>query len=250
MTLRYPYALWGQIPSGWDELSFEDAGDVVWRQQRWLCMCCSSNRLGMTERRFTRKMTILVSPSKQPARCSLWVRDILASFVMAFLFHLIPSIIWGAERSLGTPTNHQTMGAVWFLGWPLFGCLLLGATFQKKGIIIEELHSEDLIPRRHFVQLTHFKGDLHKHVSRATERHLGLASEEQSHENAIRGLLELHGGGISKWRAATVGGCLFWIILWVNGVVTGIVVQNCMASGCCLDNETTYDSCTTTGEPN
>ena len=150
----------------------------------------------MTERRFTGRNKTIFRPGKQPVNChqslSLWVRDIFASFLMAFLFHLIPSIIWGAENSLGTPSNHQMMGAVWFLGWPIFGCLLLGATFQKKGIIVEK-HDEES-KKQHFIQLTFFQGNTHEQVARAIKSHLGLLSSEEGSDGTE--VLPSNGSGI------------------------------------------------------
>ena len=251
-TRRFPYALWGHVPLGYDDLTFGD--DVVWRRRRFCGSCCCG---GQGEIQFARANTVSVNAGKRPMCLDpiLWVRDVLASFVTAFLFHLIPSIIWGAEESLGTPENHQSMGAVWFLGWPLFGSLFLCATLNVRGVLVEKAGKV----KPFFIPLTHFNGDLADRVAHAITEHLDLATgacadESKSSTSTMNaGSAPQFGkadGELLVWRAPTIFGVLFWSVLWINGIVTGVLVQNCMAAGCCLDDAATYVNCTTTGHPN
>ena len=248
-TRRFPYALWGHIPLGYDDLTF-GSGHVTWRRRRY---CCG----GQGERRFARDNTTKVRASKRPPCLNplLIIRDVFLSFVTAFLFHLIPSIIWGAEESLGTPENHQSMGSVWLWGWPVFGCLFLGATLNVRGVLVEQAGRANPC----FISLTHFTGDLAVRVAHTFTEHpkLGVAASaddlEISTTSANTGSVQFLGtsdGGLSTWRAPTIAGVLFWSVLWINGIVTAVLVQTCMARGCCLDDATTYVNCTTTGLPN
>ena len=83
-TRRFPYALWGQIPLGYDDLAFCEAGDVVWTRRRFCCSFCCG---GQGVRRFAPGKIVAVTPGRRPT-CSdpiLWARDVFWSFVAAFL---------------------------------------------------------------------------------------------------------------------------------------------------------------------
>eukprot|EP00967_Tisochrysis_lutea_P051717 scaffold63935_cov39-Tisochrysis_lutea.AAC.1 len=100
------------IPIQRGSLSFQRIGSVL--EVQWEACCCSCAPIRI-------RLEDVPKVCRQPL-CS-WMRllrDVPISFLAAFLFHLIPSLIWGAEVSLGSPSNHQTMGVVWFAGWPIW----------------------------------------------------------------------------------------------------------------------------------
>jgi len=72
----------------------------------------------------------------------LFFRDLGGSFHYAFMFHLVVSVIWGVERSLGSPENHAQMGLVWFGGWLVW--MGIAVLLRPGGILVGD----------HFICLT------------------------------------------------------------------------------------------------
>ena len=101
--------MWRCVPLGVEALRVLPPASAAPRRTG---VCCTS----------TTALSIQSSTVCKQPLCSMWrlLRDAAASFVLAFFFHLVPSIAWGAERSLGSPSNHALMGIVWFLGWPVW----------------------------------------------------------------------------------------------------------------------------------
>lgn len=177
---------------------------------------------------------------KQP----LWsvarlIRDLPISFVIAFLFHLVPSNAWGAEVSLGSPQHHQMMGIVWFGGWPVFFILLqllrpwglhLPATPAGCGC------TGTFIP---FASPTH---------ARAVAEWWAAAVAKNRTVNAS--LPPLPRARLTACDATNiVAGLLVAAALVVNALVTAAAVNDCMSRGCCFDNATSLESCRATGFP-
>ena len=138
---------------------------------------------------------------------------------------------------------------MWFLGWPIFGCLFLAGSLGVRGVLVEEEGEGGRGAR--FVQLTYFAGDLADNIAAALSEHLKIGDGGMSIAASSSESAQLASGqSVSTWRPTTVCGTVFWPSLWINGIVTGVMVQNCMAAGCCLDDPATYINCTTTGRPN
>ena len=131
MKVTMPSELWLHIPTGHDELIiFENnASQVQWTKKRRFCFCCKST----TKSKFDpNKITDI---SREPYSILAGIRDFFTSFVFAFLFHLVPSMIWGPVHVLGTPENHQAMGAVWFGGWVVW--FILAVFMRPRGFTVE-----------------------------------------------------------------------------------------------------------------
>ena len=116
MRVRLPSSWWLMLPTGWDEVGVE-GGMVKWRTHRYVCRnCCSDEEvvelplpaLGGDDR---------WEVVREPCSAGRAGKAIFYSFLLAFMFHLIVSVAFGVERSLGSPENHRLMGGVWFLGW-------------------------------------------------------------------------------------------------------------------------------------
>ena len=144
--------------------------------------------------------------------------------MLAFLFHLVPSIIWGAENSLGSSRNHQLMGVVWFGGWPCWWVFL--QLLRPWGLLVRDSN---------------------------VKVHIPLASWDEA-----RAVAEWWGEGkigpppppaptIDAWLVVGLSALL---ALLANALYTGAEVVACMDRGCCKDDASTLASCRATGYPN
>ena len=168
-------------------------------------------------------------------------RDLAGSFVLAFLVHLVPSIIWGAEVSLGSPSNHQLMGVVWFLGWPVWFVLL--QLLRPDGLSLRRRVSEDIA----------LKFD-------DNPRPIFVPFGSRAHAEAVKAWWEGWQQNRSDpppppppWRCCgwpQAVGLLLLSLLVGNALATGSIVTACIERGCCLDDEATLASCRATGFPN
>ena len=175
-----------------------------------------------------------VRVSRQPActgQALSVASNVFWSFILAFLTHLVPSIIWGAASSLGSPRNHGRMGIVWFSLWPVYCAIMVLA--RPRGLIVTDDAGRD-----HFVQMTLATGDLAERVAAfwMQPHHLGKGET---------GTVQMP----RMWRPVTVVGTLVFIALLANAFYTGAAVVACMGRGCCRDNATTLPSCVATGYP-
>jgi hypothetical protein len=141
--VRSYHLLWRCVPFGVEVCTFKDS--LITRSSS-CCWCCCARRTNFEGA----DMSAGYQPFCNAARL---LRDTAASFVLALLFHFseslphqaqlrlriylnrhvcsqsprsygVPSVPLGAERSLGSPHNHQIMGAVWFGGWPVWFVIL------------------------------------------------------------------------------------------------------------------------------
>jgi len=175
---------------------------------------------------YTGQLNLRPAPTVAKAKitCCTILRDVLLSFVFAFLFHLIPSLIWGVETSLGSASNHQRMGAVWFGGWAIW-CPLFIIGLRPWG-----LHHEG-----NFIQIP-TKSD----AERAAERWTSIIDSPDVLPTLQKQRL--------VQPAQIVGSFVFaFLIIW--GLVTMSMVQACNDRGCCKDDSSTLDFCVKTGYP-
>lgn len=167
---------------------------------------------------------------RQPVcHCLRLTRDAVLSFVVAFLFHLLPSIVWGAEESLGSSSNHQLMGAVWFLGWPIWFAVMQ-VLWRPWGIQITTAAKGDW-----FVPF-----DSWQHVTDVVAWWPTNKSSNEPVPARPRPLM------FDPWF---LFGWLFSLVLVTNMFVTGVLVFQCNERGCCKDDESTLDCCVETGYP-
>jgi hypothetical protein len=166
------------------------------------------------------------------------LRDLPIAFLAAFLFHLVPSIIWGAEVSLGSPANHQLVGVVWFAGWPVWFLVLqllrpwgLHCPYTPDGLGC----TGTFIP---FASHAHAKA-VAEWWAAAARKH-GASQEPPPLPLARCARRDV---------ACTLVGLAVVIALVVNALVTAAAVQSSVNRGCCLDNATTLESCRATGYP-
>lgn len=187
--------------------------------------------------------SLSASVEKKPYICCSWriLRDGINSFVFAFLFHLVPSVIWGPENALGSSANHQKMGVVWFGSWPVIFILL--QYLRPQGI--------------------HFCGNTPRHGPRK-KYFLPFPSKKYATDvktwiETSKQLIQQDGNTTSTipslpkkshWsNVPMIVGLTFLLFLIVNMFVTMKLVQDCTSRGCCKDNEDTLMSCRETGYP-
>jgi len=224
--VRTIHQLWRCVPCGTEVLEFfQDECEwwVDWRSQNCCWLCCGPRRL--------RLAACAAQVGKQPlCNTARLIRDGACSFVVALLFHLIPAIIWGAERSLGSSQNHQLLGLVWFGGWPVWF------------VVLQLLRPWGLHVRR---------GECGCHNDCTA---LFIPFQSYSHAHAVAAFWSAPSE--TQPPAATrlcdpwmcVGLCI-WTGLWANAIFTGIRVIECSNRGCCKDDASTLDACVATGYP-
>ena len=261
IVVRTPLWIYRCIPGGFSKISFDpttlqvSVGGVVCCFSPDLCTstvptvtfdsdiivrkqaCCEALVRGVLR-------LLVCTPSEEFACCEALVRlarDLAGSFVLAFLVHLVPSIIWGAEVSLGSPSNHQLMGVVWFLGWPVWFVLL--QLLRPDGLSLRRRVSEDIAlkfddnPRPIFVP---FGSRAHAEAVKAWwEGWQQNRSDPPPPPPPTR---------CCGWPQAV--GLLLLSALVGNALATASIVTACIERGCCLDDEATLASCRATGFPN
>ncbi|CAB9528379.1 expressed unknown protein [Seminavis robusta] len=192
------------------------------------CGCCAG-----TEQSVPMNDDTTLQVLQQPlCHCGRLVRDAGLAFVLAFLFHLIPSIIWGAEESLGSSSNHQLMGAVWFGGWPIW--FIIMQFLRPWGIQIQTKNNDDNATI--FVPFASWK--------HATE--VVACWEKSKYETPMPPMPEKP----SLFHDLQfIVGWIFFLVLIINMFVTGALVTDCNSRGCCKDDEDTLDCCVETGYP-
>lgn len=219
------------IPIQRGSLVFRTAASSM--EVRWASCCCPCAALRI-------ELEAVPKVGRQPL-CS-WarlLRDAPISFLAAFLFHLIPSIIWGAEKSLGSPGNHQLMGIVWFAGWPVWFLLL--QLLRPWGLHCSGT-SDGLGCTGVFIPFAS-----HSHAKAVADWWTQAAAKSRA------GLPGLAPPPRSKSSPAEIA-CMVIGLAVVLGLIgnalgTAAAIQSCMGRGCCFDNATTLDSCSATGYP-
>jgi len=199
---------------------------------RWEMCCCSCASVRI-------ELEAVPKLSRQPI-CSWFrlIRDLPIAFLAAFLFHLIPSIIWGAEVSLGSPANHQLMGVVWFVGWPVW--FLLFQLLRPWGLYCPGT-PDGLGCTGTFIPFAS-----HAHAKAVVEWWAAAADKNGASQSPP----PLPPAEFApRDVACTVVGLAVVIALVANALATAVVIQSCMSRGCCFDNATTLDSCRNTGYP-
>ena len=228
------------------------------------CFCCCSTDASVPMN--------LTTTTLQVQRQYLWnwwrlLRDAGLAFVAAFLFHLVPAIIWGAEQSLGSPSNHQLMGAVWFIGWPIwffiFQCFL-----RPWGIRIESSSSSNgigavaaaaasttavFVPFASWKHATDIVIWWEKYNNR-NQQEKEITQSEQQQVSSSQLPTNIYVEALPEKPKLICGiyfvvGWIFFLFLIVNMFVTGYLVAECNSQGCCKDDETTLDCCVETGYP-
>lgn len=255
LSLHLPAAWWLVIPAGYDELDFYPReGDaeadgsaergswerIVWKRVRWWrwVFCCGGrfdkrHKPGIT---FLDPKTAHIDVRRRPTcgrgSCDwrLALGNLFWSFILAFLVHLVPSIIWGAANSLGSPGNHGKMGAVWFSLWPVFFAVMSAA--QPYGIT-----TADAEGKQWFVQTTFATRGLAEQIVQTWQRPCSL--DHGAAPGSIPG----------TWRPQTIAGTGAGLALIANALYTGYAVMVCMGNGCCRDDAATLLSCASTGFP-
>eukprot|EP00947_MAST-08B_sp_MAST-8B-sp1_P001455 g1455.t1 len=133
-TFHVPYLMWGfwyagtrrvrvgKLPDGTGRILFEEI---------YGCCCCPCCRGDQGEIHCSEDHVRVTRASicGCPATASFHVLSVFFAFLLAFLFHLIPSVIVGVEIVLGSPEMHQQLGVVWFGGWPVFIVILILTRF-------------------------------------------------------------------------------------------------------------------------
>lgn len=203
------------VPYGKSTLVVED-GSVVWKSTA--CCCCKS----------TGQLSLAPVPlvQKESITCYTVLRDLFLSFVFAFLFHLIPSLIWTPEASLGSPDNHQKMGMVWFGGWILLWFPLFIFVFRPWGV---KCASGD------FIQMPTYEDAV------TTVERWGMCVDSP-------GTMPSFKKPRFCKRPHLIGSFVLAVML-VWGLVTMSLVQECNGRGCCKDDASTLDACVATGYP-
>lgn len=171
---------------------------------------------------------------KQPL-CNILrlLRDAALAFPLAFMFHLVPAVIWGPETSLGSSSNHIIMGYVWFVGWPVwFGIMQL--FLRPWGIeVTTPEHDTFFVPFASY-----------KHASEVVSWWQNNCKGNSSNdEEPLPQKPQLRR---DPWFMV---GWFFALFLVINMVVTGVLVMQCSNRGCCVDNGSTLDCCVETGYP-
>lgn len=189
------------------------------------CLCQGDRRVASAESLQVRRQSV----------CHCWrlTRDAILSFVLAFLFHLLPSIVWGAENSLGSPSNHQLMGVVWFLGWPIWFAVMQ-VIWRPWGIQINTT-SDKGSSSSLFVPF-----DSWQHATDVVDWWQNKKNNGDPVPPRPRSLVA------DPWF---LFGWIFSLILVINMFVTGVLVVQCNERGCCKDDETTLECCVETGYP-
>ena len=256
IVVRTPLWIYRCIPGGFSKISFDpttlqvSVGGVVCRFSPDLCTSTVPTvtfdsdiivrKQACCEALVRESIAAMICQCEGFACCEALVRlarDLAGSFVLAFLVHLVPSIIWGAEVSLGSPSNHQLMGVVWFLGWPVWFVLL-------------QLLRPDGLSLRRRVAAVKFDDN---------PRPIFVPFGSRAHAEAVKAWWEGWQQNRSDppppppptrcgWPQAV--GLLLLSGLVGDALATGSIVTACIERGCCLDDEATLASCRATGFPN
>ena len=216
LSVRTYHLLWRCLLCSVETLSFCDSR-IIWESR--CCWCCCTLPV---IRENVDELRAGYQPFLNAARL---LRDAAVSFIVALLFHLIPSIIWGAEESLGSAHNHQLMGAVWFGGWPFW--FLVMSALRPPGLHLSSGYCSTFVP---FNSLAHAQAV-------AAWRHSAPARPKPT-------------ASVPLCDAWMVAGLIVWLVLIGNGIFTGAEVMACIGRGCCKDDSNTIDCCVATGYPN
>jgi len=221
--------IWRCFPASFEKLTFE-----LDEQQ---CIARVLHRSGITGiycPREIRDATPILK--RQPFFCwARLVRDGGISFLFALLFHLVPSIIWGAENSLGSPWNHALMGVVWFGGWPLW--FVFAQLLRPWGIAFSPGCTDCTGCESVFVPFASYAHAQQVQVWWASAMRDGKATTRPPvRTRCCNTLMAI--------------GLLIWAALIANAIYTGVQVLECVDRGCCADDKSTLDSCVATGYPN
>ncbi len=222
--VRTYYMYCRTIPIGIERLVFRADGSAGWNRT-----CCGCVVLALPS-------GVVMKVSKQRLLHWRLLLDAFASFILAFLVHLIPSHILGLAWVLGSPQNHALLGIPWFGGWPV--CFILTVLLRPWGLSLT--HSVDgsscgWVP---FAS----RG----HAVRVAAAHAECAVARQSGER------EAGGGWLPAapaWNGGFVTGMLVLLGLIAHAVVCGVLIVDCVGRGCCRDDAATLESCVATGYP-
>ena len=225
------HLLWRCLPCGTEMLTFRADGTIE-RCSRACCFCCCGP-------------TVIGQPQLragyQPfCNAPRLLRDVLVSFLVAFLFHLIPSILWGAEESLGSPDNHRLMGAVWFGGWPMWFLVL--SALRTPGLHLDAnpgCCSAGFVPMHSYAHAEAVAAWRASHAWRLNR--LGADPVVKLAPAPAPAPL------FDAWMLA---GLVVWAVLVGNAIYVAAKVLSCHDRGCCRDDAATLDCCVATGYPN
>ena len=218
------HLLWRCLPCGTETLSFRADGTLV-RHSRTCCYCCCGPSV-----RDRAQLRVGYQPFCDAPRL---LRDVLVSFLVAFLFHLIPSILWGAEASLGSPDNHRLMGAVWFGGWPIWFLVL--SALRTPGLHLDARAgccSAGFVPFHSYA-----------HAEAVAAWHASARADPRVKPAPVPSPVPV----IDVWLLA---GLAAWAVLLGNAIYVAAEVAACMDRGCCRDDAATLDCCVASGYPN
>mmetsp|Transcript_10995 Transcript_10995/g.23492 ORF Transcript_10995/g.23492 Transcript_10995/m.23492 type:complete len:291 (-) Transcript_10995:198-1070(-) len=227
------FLVWRCIPSGLQRLTFQLVADgsctnLLYTDASCCCCCCAiKTQIPRGTAPVVRKQAFWNWPRL--------LRDAPLSFLLAFLIHLVPSIIWGAEESLGSPENHALMGVVWFGLWPVWYILL--QLLRPWGISLDltccacEAWGGIFVPfasYKHATEVCAYWRKAYTQRDPSVERPPSRARLCDAF--MLIGILVLAG-------------------LLANAIYTGVEVLACSDRGCCADDKSTLDNCTATGYP-
>eukprot|EP01128_Nolandella_sp_AFSM9_P008634 TRINITY_DN5321_c0_g1_i1.p1 TRINITY_DN5321_c0_g1~~TRINITY_DN5321_c0_g1_i1.p1 ORF type:complete len:241 (-),score=34.38 TRINITY_DN5321_c0_g1_i1:107-829(-) len=223
VVLHNPRRLWYYFPMGEDKITVspvdDDEVNVEIVKSHGLC-CCSCYT---TEDEFTITKQSLIS--RRPAKfCPFgwWsiayvVLMILWTFTLAFLLHLIPSMIITPEVVLGSPENHQALGMVWGVIWAV---LVLIHPFLR--------------PARLVVRPDPYAGE--KTHSFAVSRTLASEFSRALHSMDMDAISIVAYKAKSDFEANKGPLWIFWIFfgcLLIIGGISAILIKNCQDAGGC-----------------
>lgn len=177
--------------------------------------------------------------------CFHVIRDGLLSFLLAFLFHLVPSVIWGPENALGSSRNHAAMGIVWFGSWPVIACCL--QCLRPYGIQFEGYNKFRKKKYTSFVSYPskQYALEIQKWITTVKEEYILTQTTNHNTVVHVPPLPQLN-----PWdHLPFLIRFTFFIGLITNMFVTLYLVQQCINRGCCKDDENTLTSCRDTGYP-
>ena len=154
------------------------------------------------------------------------------AFLLAFMFHLVPSVAIGVEVVLGSALAHQQLGVVWFAGWPVFIILLIGLkAATERGIDIADAASgtRHYVPVGSYGEAAALKAALLQRVPTT-----GLAAGGELGGGALRA-----NGARCRNICAGVGTALFAFLVVFTGVTANLIME-CGAK----NNQTAGANCT------
>ncbi len=217
---------WRCFPVGIDHINFiqyENETQITWKKKR--CFCCKKN-IEICDKHDNKEEEIHKKIIKRPCTIQSTIIEFFLSFIFAFLVHLVPSIIWGAENSLGSSSNHAKMGIIWFGLWPIWWILFI--YLRPYGL---QVNPETFIP-----------------ISSPKKI---LLKEKDDDDQSIDPLIKNENKKkYSLWTWKSILAFFLFLFLLINCIVTLILVSECLDRGCCKDDEDTLLNCTTTGYPN